>query len=99
MYGAMPIIAREEEVRVLRRAEHPIPQGIDHDYWIARPAGGAPLVIRSHYTDGGAFVGAEVIPPPRHDLHLRDAEVKWTAGVPYADWVAAHPELVPLPVA
>ena len=93
IFGGMSLIAREEVVRVLHRGEHAIPGVVDHDYWICHPVGGPPLVIRSRYTDGGAFVGSEVIPPPHHDLYLRDATAKWNAGVPYADWTAAHPEL------
>lgn len=93
IFGGMTLIAREEVVRVLHRGEHAVPGVIDHDYWICHPVGGPPLVIRSYYTDGGAFVGSEVIPPPHHDLYLRDAEAKWTVGVPYADWISAHADL------
>lgn len=93
MFGGMAFIARQEIVRVLHRGEHAIPGPIDHDYWICHPVGGPPVVIRSQYTEGGAFVGSEVIPPPRQDLYLRDAEAKWAAGVAYDDWIAAHPEL------
>lgn len=99
MFGGMTFIAREEVVRVLHRGEHGVPGPIDHDYWICHPVGGPPLVVRSHYTDGGAFVGAEVIPPPRDDLYLRDAEAKWIAGVPYEDWIAVHADLARSPVA
>ncbi|MGI5127175.1 DUF6879 family protein [Pseudonocardia sp. CA-107938] len=98
MFGGMTFIAREEIVRVLHRGEHIIPGVIDHDYWICFPVDGPPVVIRSEYTDGGAFVGSEVIPPPRHDLYLRDAEAKWNAGVPYEDWIAEHADLARTPV-
>ncbi len=98
MFGGMTHIAREEIVRVLRRGEHAIPGPIDHDHWICCPIGGPPVVIRSQYTDGGAFVDSEVIPPPRQDLYLRDAEAKWTAGVAYEDWIAAHADLAGAPV-
>lgn len=98
MFAGMTLIAREEIVRVLHRGEHTIPGPIDHDYWICFPVGGPPVVIRSEYTDGGAFVGSEVIPPPRHDLYLRDAEAKWNAGVPYEDWTAANADLARSPV-
>ena len=98
MFGGMAFIAREEVVRVLHRGEHAIPGVIDHDYWICHPVGGTPVVIRSLYTDGGAFVGSEVIPPPRDDLYLRDAAAKWNAGVPYEDWIAAHADLAGTPV-
>ncbi|MHA6631844.1 DUF6879 family protein [Pseudonocardia sichuanensis] len=91
--AALPVIAREEQVRILRRGEHPIPDVVDHDYWIARPADAPVLVIRMHYTDGGAFQGAEVIPPQRHDPYLRDQELGWAIGVPYAEWMTAHSDL------
>jgi hypothetical protein len=91
--AALPVIAREEQVRILRRGEHPIPKVVDHDYWIARPAIGPVLVIRMHYTDGGAFQGAEVVPPQGHAPYLRDQELGWAIGVPYAEWMSAHSDL------
>lgn len=93
LLAALPVIAREEEVRILRRGEHAVPDVVDHDYWIARPADGPVLVIRMHYTDGGAFQGAEVIPPQRHAPYLSDQELGWAIGVPYAEWMAAHSDL------
>lgn len=98
MFGGMTVLAREEIVRVLRRSEHVIPGPIYHDYWICHPVDGPPVVIRSEYTEGGAFVGSEVIPPPRQDLYLRDAEAKWNVGVPYEDWTVAHADLARAPV-
>ena len=35
LHAALPIIARHEDVRVLHRGEHPVPDLVDHDYWIA----------------------------------------------------------------
>lgn len=93
LLGALKVIGAVENVRIIRRSEHPTAGLIDHDYWIVVPAGGDAVVIRSHYTDGGAFRGAEVIPPHRHAPYLRDAQVGWAIGVPYADYMAAHPEL------
>ena len=94
LQAALPVIAREEQVRILYRGEHLAPDLVDADFWIARPAGRPVVVIRSHYTDGGAFVGAEVIPPARHALYLREQELGWAVGVPYAEWMAAHRALL-----
>jgi hypothetical protein len=66
---------------------------VDHDYRIARPAGGPVLVIRMHYTDGGAFHGAEVIPPQQHARYLRDQELGWALGVSYAEWMTTYRDL------
>ncbi len=93
VFAALPVLAREEQVRILRRGEHPVPDVVDHDYWIARPADGPVLVIRMHYTDGGAFQGAEVVPPQRHAPYLRDQELGWAIGVPFAEWMTAHRDL------
>lgn len=93
LQAALPIIARHEDVRVLRRGEQPVPDLVDHDYWIAHPSDGAAVVIAMRYTDSGAFLGAEVIPPHRDGPYLREQEVGWAIGVPYAQWCAAHPEL------
>lgn len=91
--ASLPVIACEEEVRVLRRGEHSVPELVGADYWIARPADGPIVVVQSHYSDGGAFLGAEVIPPQRHGPYLRDQELGWAIGVPFTQWWAAHPEL------
>lgn len=93
LQAALPIIARHEDVRVLRRGEQPVPDLVDHDYWIAQSADGPVVVIAMRYTDSGAFRGAEVVPPHRHGPYLREQEIGWAVGVPYAQWWAAHPEL------
>lgn len=91
VFAALPIIGREEEIRVLRHGDHRIRDTIDHDYWIARPSDGPVLVVRNHYSDGGAFVGAEVIPTTAHGPYLRDQERIWAIGVPLAEWLAVMP--------
>jgi hypothetical protein len=94
VFGALPIIGRAEEVRILRHGEHAFPTvPIDHDYWIARPADGPVLVVRMQYTDGGAFQGAVVVAPQGHGPYLRDQELLWEAGMPFAEWTAAHGDL------
>jgi hypothetical protein len=94
VFGALPVIGREEEVRILRRGEHAFPTGlIEHDYWIARPADGPVLVVRMRYTDGGAFEGAVVVAPQDHGPYLRDQELLWEAGMSFTEWTAAHGDL------
>jgi hypothetical protein len=90
---ALPIIARHEEIRVLHRGEHPVPDLVDHDYWIMRPASGGVFVVAMRYSDGGAFRGAEVIPAEQHGPYLREQKLGWAIAAPYSDWWAAHPEL------
>jgi len=93
LHAALPIISRHEEVRILRHGEHPVPAVVDHDYFVVRPAAGGVFVIAMRYTDGGAFLGAEVIPDDRHEPYLREQALGWAIGEPYADWWAAHPQL------
>lgn len=91
--GALPLIAGPQEVRILRRGEHPIPDIVDHDYFVIRRAAGVVIVIAMHYSSGGAFLGAEVVAADQHSPYLREMELAWAIAQPYADWWAAHPEL------
>ena len=93
LHAALPIISRHEEVRILRHGEHPVPAVVDHDYFVVRPAAGGVFVIAMRYTNGGAFLGAEVVPDDRHEPYLREQALGWAIGEPYADWWAAHPQL------
>jgi hypothetical protein len=92
LQAALPLIAKHEDVRMLHRGEHLVPDLIDHDYWIVRPADGPIVVIAMHYENGG-FLGAEIVPPARHALYLRDQELGWAIAAPYAEWWAANPAL------
>lgn len=91
--AALPILAREEEVRILHRGEHAVPDLVDHDYWIMFPADGAPVVAAMRYSDSGAFLGAEVVPPHRHGPYLEERALGWRTSVDYAEWWATHPDL------
>ena len=93
LQAALPIIATEEDVRILRDGEHPIPFKTRTDTWVVRPAEKPTVVIASSYSAAGVFIGAEVIPPEDHGPHLREIELGWAIGVPFNDWWAAHPEL------
>ncbi len=93
LQAALPLISRQEEVRVLRRGEQPVPDLVDHDYWVVRPADGPVVVIAMRYDVGGAFLGAQVVPPSGHAPYLRDQQLAWALAVPYGQWWAAHPDL------
>ncbi len=90
---ALPIIGRDQEVRILRRGEHPAPELVDHDYWVIEPAGGPVEVVRMVYSDGGTFIGADVVPPAEHALYLRERDLAWSIGEPFAAWWDRHDEL------
>lgn len=93
LQAALPVLAEYEDVRVLRRGEQLVPGLVDHDYWILRQADGPPVVIAMRYSDGGTFLGGEVVPAHLHGAYLRDQELAWAIGIPYAEWWAAHPDL------
>lgn len=90
---ALPIIGRDQEIRILHRGEHPVPDLLDHDYWVIETAGGAVDVVRMIYSDGGAFLGAEVVPARKHASYLRERDLAWSIGEPFTPWWNRHREL------
>jgi hypothetical protein len=90
---ALPIIGRDQEVRILHRGEHPVPELVDHDYWVIETASGAVDVVRMIYSDGGVFLGAEVVPAAEHARYLRERDLAWSIGEPFAPWWIRHREL------
>jgi len=88
-----PYVGRFEQVRVLRRGEHPVPDVLDHDYWIIRPAAGEVQIVRMDYSSGGEFVGARVLPPAEHGPYLREQRMAWAIAEPFATWWGQHGEL------
>lgn len=88
-----PHVGRFEEIRVLHRGEHSVPEELDHDYWIIRPAVGAIQVVRMHYTEPGTFVGARVLPEKEHSSYLREQALGWTVAEPFSTWWGRHVEL------
>jgi hypothetical protein len=82
--------AAGEDIRVLRRGEHRIPdEFVDRDFWLVD----ADEVVEMHYDRHGRFLGAEVKAAVELDsyLHLRD--LAWEAAEPFVPWWARHPEL------
>ncbi len=90
---ALPIIGRDQEVRILRDGEHPVPDLLDHDYWVVEPADGPVAVVKMVYSSGGAFLGGEVVPSAEHVLYLRERGLAWSIGDRFETWWARHPEL------
>lgn len=88
-----PYSGRWQETRILRHGEHPVPDLLDHDYWIVEPADGDRQVLRMHYSDGGEFVGAEELPAAAHALYRDERDRAWATAQPFAAWWADHPEL------
>jgi hypothetical protein len=84
---------RYEEIRVIHRGEHPPVDILDHDYWLITPARGQVEVLRMHYADDGAFLGADVVPRDGHEPYLRESRLAWAIAEDFAPWWERHTEL------
>ena len=90
---ALPIVGRDQDIRVLHRGEHPIPDLVGHDYWTIRPATGQLVIVAMHYDATGAFERGEVVPAGLHELYLREQRLDWAIAEPWQAWYDRHPEL------
>jgi hypothetical protein len=90
---ALPIISRDQEIRILHRGEHPVPELLDHDYWVVETAAGAVDVVRMVYSGRGEFLGARVVPAALHAPYLRERHLAWSLAEPFAPWWDRHQEL------
>jgi len=88
-----PLTGQYEDIRVLHRGEHPVPEILDHDYWVITPANAPVQVVRMHYDAGGQFVGASVVDAAEHGPYLTEQAMSWAVGEPFADWWGRHGEL------
>jgi len=78
-----------EDIRVLRRGEHVIPDAhTEHDWWIVDGR----EVVLMHYDNDGRFAFAEICPDPHGD-YPDAAWLAWGAAEPFPEWWARHPEL------
>lgn len=88
-----------EDIRVLRRGEHPIPDDAAQvDFWLASPIPDEGQsqrhhVALMHYDELGRFLGAEEITGDAQDSYLRTHDALWPAAEPFGSWWAQHPEL------
>ena len=79
-----------EDIRVLRRGEHPIPDGlIERDFWVINDD----TVVSMFYDEHGRFDGAEATPSGDVAAYVRTRDAAWDAGEPFGAWWARHPEL------
>lgn len=79
-----------EDIRVLRRGEHAIPDGlIERDFWIVDDD----QVVDMHYDRDGRFEGAEALDASELARHILTRESAWSAAEPFATWWSRHPEL------
>lgn len=79
-----------EDVRVLRRGEHVLPDGmLEHDFWLVNDA----HVIPMHYDEHGRFRSAELLPEAHLETYRRARDLVWEAAEPFEAWWARHPEL------
>jgi uncharacterized protein DUF6879 len=83
--------AAGEEIRILRRGEHSLPEGaiIDRDFWIVDDR----EVVAMHYDEDGRFEGAEILPEATLDWHRDARDRTWAVAEPFGAWWASHPEL------
>jgi hypothetical protein len=79
-----------EDIRVLHRDEHAIPDGlIGRDFWVIDDD----EVVEMHYDEDGRFEGAEILPRTVLPAYLGSRDASWTAAEPFVDWWTRHPEL------
>lgn len=84
-----------EDIRVLRRGEHAIPQGVrEVDFWVATPAGRPDAVAVMRYDELGRFIRAEELTSQRDVApYVATRDALTAAGEPFLAWWARHPEL------
>jgi hypothetical protein len=83
--------AAGEDIRVLRSAEHSVPEDVmtDRDFWIVDDR----EVVAMHYDAEGRFEYAEILPEDALGRHLDARDQAWEAAEPFVEWWARHPEL------
>ncbi len=79
-----------EDVRILHRGEHDVPDGVlDCDFWVVNDR----YVIPMRYDEHGRFLGGEVLPDEELDRYQHARHVAWDAAEGFEPWWARHPEL------
>lgn len=84
-----------EDIRVLRRGEHPIPQLLHEvDFWLADTSDGSIHVAVMRYDECGHFLGADPVTGPTEIERYRDTRDEMlAAGEPFLRWWGRHTEL------
>lgn len=79
-----------EDIRVLHRGEHALPDGlVERDFWVINDA----LVVFMHYDEHGRYADAEVADARATATHIHARNIAWDAAEPFAAWWARHPEI------
>jgi hypothetical protein len=83
--------AAGEDIRVLHRGEHAVPDDVlaDRDFWIVDDR----EVVAMHYDAEGRFESAEILPEDALDQHRDTRDRTWQAAEPFVEWWVRHPEL------
>jgi hypothetical protein len=82
--------AAGEDIRVLRRDEHQVPESlIERGFWLINDD----TVVWMFYDEHGRYLGAELADARDLDAHLRARDGVWDAAEPFPQWWARHPEL------
>ncbi|MEU8538443.1 DUF6879 family protein [Streptomyces sp. NPDC048717] len=75
-----------ESIGIVDRAEQAAEGLPDHDFWLFDDRD----VYRMHYTEAGAFVGAELLPADRLPEYLAYRSAAQAAAVPFAAYWERH---------
>ena len=81
--------SRFEDIRVLHRGEHDIPDMIIKDFWLI----GDDQVVLMHYDRQGRYEAAEALDVDRAEAYVATRDVGLSVAEPFAQWWARHPEL------
>lgn len=86
--------SRWEDIRVLRRGEHAIPQYLrEEDFWLIENRDGVHVAVM-RYDEHGRFLGADEITGPTAQERCRMTRDAFLAvAVPFSTWWDLHPEL------
>lgn len=78
-----------EDIRILDLSEVSRPAGLlDEDFWLIDGA----HVVRMHYSTGGTFTGAEIMPTGALPRYQAARDAAWAAAVPFTAWWSDHPQ-------
>lgn len=75
-----------ESIGIIDRAEQTVVGLPDHDFWLFDDRD----VYRMHYTEGGAFVGGELLPISRLAEYRAYRDTALSAAVPFAAYWERH---------
>lgn len=87
-WGYAYTAAAGEDIRVLHRGEHDIPDVIETDFWVVDHA----EVVLMRYDEEGRFDGAEVT-TDNLPAFLLTRDTAWAAAEPFDAWWTRHPEM------